>query len=183
MSGTRAAKGFAQDVRVDLISDRLVGALGPMPVDHRGPFAVMAHPSHQGSRCAGVLVLLGQAGEDIGFTLALFGGQVRHSRRVLLPAGMAAGLRIGEDSGIDEDWRTGQHGEIERVTGTGIDLDDPGRALDNHHRVEDVFDQSSDSHLGQPYPGGSEQVRGELAGHRPGHLGSVEAARQGNSLG
>jgi hypothetical protein len=107
-----AAERLASDVRVDLISDRLVGALAPC---NGGPFAVVAHPSHQGSRCAGALVLLGQADEDIGLALALFGGQVRHSRRVLLPAAMAAGLRIGEDSGIDADWRTGQHGEIERL--------------------------------------------------------------------
>src|SRR6266487_5067618 len=95
-------------------------------------------------------VLLGKAGEDIGLALALFGSQVRHSRRVLLPVEMAVDLRIAEDSGIDADWRTGQHGEIERVTRTGIDLDDPSRGLDNHHGIEDAFDQASDSYLGQP---------------------------------
>ncbi len=74
-------------------------------------------------------VLLGKAGQEIGLALALLGGQVRHSRRVPLPVGMAVDLRIAKDSGIDAGWRTGQHGEIECVTRTGIDLDDPSRHM------------------------------------------------------
>jgi hypothetical protein len=35
------------DVGVDRVRDRRVGALGLVLVDHRGPLAVVSHPSHQ----------------------------------------------------------------------------------------------------------------------------------------
>jgi hypothetical protein len=86
-----------------------------------------AAPSGSGLRQ--VFVLPGQAGEEFGPALAFFGGQVRHSRRILLPVGIGVDLRITRDSGIDADWCAGHHGEIERVTRTGIDLDDPALGL------------------------------------------------------
>ena len=95
-------------------------------------------------------MLLGEAGEEIGPALALLGGQVRHPRRILLPFGMSVDLRIAEHRGVDADRRAGHHGEIERVTRTGVDLDHPARALDHHHGVEDAFGQPGDPHLGQP---------------------------------
>jgi len=129
-----------------LLSGRPVN---PRPASRAGLHAA-DEPAQSEFTLRRAFVLLGKAGESIGLALALFGSQVRHARRVLLPVGMAVDLRIAEDSGIDADWRTGQHGEIKRVTRTGIDLDDPCRGLDNYHGIEDAFDQASDSHLGQP---------------------------------
>jgi hypothetical protein len=95
----------------------------------------------------------GEPGAEISPALALLGGQVRNPRRVLLPLGMS------------------------------VDLHHPARALDHYHRVEDAFGQPGDPHLGQPGPAGVDQVRGQLVGQRPGHLGRVEAAGQGDRLG
>src|SRR6266567_5975408 len=128
------------------LSSRHGAAPGEMITPHRTDGILLAgDPAPSGFTPRREFVLLGQASEDIGLALALFGGQGRPSRRVLLPVGMAVDLRIAEDSGIDADWRTGQHGEIERVTRTGIDLDDSCRGLDNHHGIEDALDQASDS--------------------------------------
>ncbi len=71
------------------------------------PYRSGMNRHHQGSRYAGRSCSWAKR-RGIGFALALFGGQVRHPRRVLLPLGMTVGLRIAEDRAIDADGRTGQ---------------------------------------------------------------------------
>src|SRR6266567_9473130 len=77
----------------------------PRPASRAGLHAA-DEPARSGFTLRRAFVLLGKAGESFGLALALFGSQVRHARRVLLPVGMAADLRIAEDGGIDADWRT-----------------------------------------------------------------------------
>ena len=76
-----------------------------------------------------------EAGLRICPALALFGGQVGQSRRVLLPLGMAVDHRIVQDGRIDPDRRTRQHREVDRVTRAGADLAGSGDHLVNGGRV------------------------------------------------